>query len=91
MATFTDPDTSTPLTNYTALINWGDNTPVTAGSVTGSGGSYTISGGHLYASAGNDTATVTLTDISGHSTSVQDTVTVSAPASTLAVNPVFRH
>ena len=87
-ATFSDVDTSAPITDYSASINWGDNTPATAGSISGSGGSYTVTGGHLYAAVGNYTAVVTVTDAAGDIATASDTVTASAPASTLSVSPV---
>jgi PKD repeat protein len=61
VATFTDSDTSNTASDFTATIDWGDTT-VTAGTVSGGAGSFTVSGTHTYASAGNFPVTVTLTD-----------------------------
>jgi hypothetical protein len=61
VATFTDTFAGNVPADFTALINWGDAT-VTAGTVTGSGGNFSVSGTHTYAASGPFTVTVTLTD-----------------------------
>ncbi len=61
VATFSDTDLLTVANDLIATINWGDGT-TTAGTVSGSNGAFTVSGGHTYASLGTDTMTVTLTD-----------------------------
>jgi hypothetical protein len=88
LATFTTQDTAAPVTDFSALVNWGDNTPPTAAYISGSGGSYTVTGGHLYASAANETAVITITDVGGATASVNTTINVTAPSATLTVNPV---
>jgi hypothetical protein len=60
VATFTDNTPGDTANSFTATINWGDGT-TTAGTVEGSGGMFTVDGGHRYADEGSDTATVTLT------------------------------
>ena len=61
VATFTDPDSSAAASEYSATIDWGDGT-VTAGTIGGGGGSFTVSGDHTYADEGSYSATVTITD-----------------------------
>jgi PKD repeat protein len=61
VATFTDTDTVSPVGDFAAVINWGD-ASTSAGTVTGGGGSFTVSGTHTYTTAGNFSVTVTLTD-----------------------------
>ena len=61
VATFTDTDTAAPASDFVGTIDWGDGT-TTAGTVTGSSGSFTVSGTHAYATSGQDTITVTLAD-----------------------------
>jgi hypothetical protein len=60
VATFTDNTPGDTASSFTATINWGDGA-TTAGTVSGSGGMFTVDGGHRYADEGSDTATVTLT------------------------------
>lgn len=52
VATFTDPSTGATAGSYTAAIDWGDGTSASAGTITGSGGTFTISGSHTYAQDG---------------------------------------
>jgi hypothetical protein len=51
VATFTDPAGGPP-SNYVASINWGDGSPITAGTITLSGGTFTVSGSHTYSEEG---------------------------------------
>jgi N-acetylneuraminic acid mutarotase len=48
LASFTDSDPAGTVTDYTATIAWGDGRSST-GTVTVSGGGFTVSGGHVYA------------------------------------------
>jgi PKD repeat protein len=61
VATFTDPDTAAPPSEYSASINWGDGT-TSAGTVSGSGGNFSVAGTHTYAEEGSHTISVTITD-----------------------------
>jgi uncharacterized protein (TIGR03118 family) len=72
-----DPGSPDAASAFSATINWGDNT-TTAGTVTGSAGSYTISGSHSYADEGTFTATVTFQETNSPTFTVNttDTVTV---------------
>ena len=49
VATFTDPGGAEPLGDYSALIDWGDGTAPSAGTITFATGVYTVQGGHTYA------------------------------------------
>jgi hypothetical protein len=63
VATFTDPDPGSTALEYSATIDWGDATPTSVGTISGSGGSFTVSGSHLYAEESSSRAvTVTITD-----------------------------
>ncbi|HVX64239.1 MAG TPA: TIGR03118 family protein, partial [Pirellulales bacterium] len=74
VATFTDSNLSATQNDFTASINWGDSTPTTTGVVTGSNGTFTVSGGHTYADDGNYSVTITLFE----------TATGTSPALTIA-------
>jgi hypothetical protein len=62
LANFTDSDLSTPASDLQALIDWGDGSH-SAGQVTGSNGSFQVSGSHSYAGPGQDDATITLSKV----------------------------
>jgi hypothetical protein len=61
VATFTDTNTSDTASMITATINWGDGT-TTSGTVAGSTGAFTVTGGHTYADEGKFPLGVTITD-----------------------------
>jgi hypothetical protein len=61
VTTFTDSDGAALASNFIATVDWGDGT-LTAGTITGSNGSFAVTGSHTYAFAGQDTITVTLVD-----------------------------
>jgi hypothetical protein len=69
-ATFTDA--ASPfgtLSDFTAMIDWGDGT-TSAGAVTGpDGGPYSVSGTHTYTSTGPFTITTTINDVGGSTAS----------------------
>jgi len=48
--------------DFIASIDWGDGTPATTGSISGSNGNFVVSGSHTYANGGSDTLTVTVAD-----------------------------
>ena len=67
VATFSDADQSSAAADYSASINWGDGTPPTAGTISGSGGSFAVSGSHTYAEEGSYVITVVVTDVDNSS------------------------
>ncbi len=48
VASFTDTNPNTTSGSYTGTIDWGDGTPLTPGSISGSSGYFHIRGSHLY-------------------------------------------
>jgi len=76
LTTFSDDSGPEPAGNYTAVVNWGDGTPTSNGTVTLQGTTFTITASHTYATEGNLHITVTLTDISGRGFIVSSTVQV---------------
>lgn len=62
VATFTDPDPAGSAEDYLASIDWGDGTPLSAGTVTKAGDTFTVDAGHTYAEEGSYSPSVTITD-----------------------------
>jgi hypothetical protein len=88
IASFTDANPNAPLSDFSAMIVWGDGMTST-GSISQSGRGFAVQGMHLYSHDGNFTASVTITDIGGKSASTNTTVVVTEPAinaTVLAVN-----
>lgn len=81
VATFTDTDLADVAAGFQSTVDWGDGTTST-GTVTGSGGAFTVSGTHTYATAGTFTVLTTLRDVapSGESATARGTADVSAPS-----------
>ncbi len=81
LATFTDSVANTAPSDYTASIDWGENSPPTSGTVESNGNGFTVTGAHTYDNAGSYTVTVTVA-VNGNSSqgTATDSVIVSAPA-----------
>jgi len=62
VASFGDPDPTATASEYAATIDWGDG-HVDAGTITGSGGGFGVSGAHTYAEEGTYSVTVTISDV----------------------------
>ncbi len=77
VAAFTDAGTATSSpADFTATIDWGDGTAASAGTVTGSGGSYQVAGSHSYTGTGYYTVTVHITDDGGSTADAQTKVLI---------------
>src|SRR5207244_5085410 len=83
-ATFSDGNHRVPTSNISATTNWGDGhtTSFTSADVSGSNGSYTVSGSHQYAEEGPYSITVAISDVGGSSTTDSGTTTVADAALT---------
>ncbi|WP_426442478.1 DUF4347 domain-containing protein [Bradyrhizobium genosp. P] len=82
-ATFTDANLGAPASDFSGTINWGDGTATqtfTSSAVSGSNGSYAVSGSHQYAEQGSYTETVTINDVGGSTTTDTGTTTVADAA-----------
>jgi hypothetical protein len=75
VATFKDANTGAPTTDFTATIDWGD-THSTSGTVTGSGGNYTVNGTHTYATTGTFTIKVHIVDDGGSTADATTTILI---------------
>jgi hypothetical protein len=78
VATFTSSYTGNVAGGFSAVINWGDGT-ASAGVVTGSGGSFTVSGSHTYTDPGTFAASVAIADNAPGTATATAPATVSAP------------
>jgi hypothetical protein len=58
VATFTDPGSTDPASDFTAVIDYGDGSGLQPGTISGSNGSYTVNGTHTFAAAGSQPVTV---------------------------------
>ena len=93
VATFTDPDLTAASGDYSATIDWGDSS-TSSGVISGSNGSFTVSGTHTYAEEGSYPVKVTIADnddasntaVANSTATVNDaslTPTCTVPAGTL--------
>jgi hypothetical protein len=84
VATFTDPGGPEALGDYSAMINWGDNTTPTAGTISFNSGTgvFSVQGSHTYDQAGTDTITVMI----HHDTAADVMVTSTAQVSALLIH-----
>jgi hypothetical protein len=80
VATFTDADTASSATDFTASIDWSDGTTST-GTITGSNGSFDVYGTHTYTDAGSFPVNVTIEDVGGGSATDSSTATISGSVS----------
>jgi hypothetical protein len=78
IATFSNTGYPTNVaSDFTATINWGDGTPVTAGTVVSlGGGSFGVQGGHTYAEEGSFTASIVVADDAPGTASITITGTI---------------
>ncbi|HWX44867.1 MAG TPA: hypothetical protein VNY52_06060, partial [Solirubrobacteraceae bacterium] len=83
VAKFTDPDKSATASEYSAMIEWGDGS-TSAGTVSGGGGSFAVSGMHTYAEEGSFTITVTITDVDDSSNGAKTGSTANVADAALA-------
>jgi len=77
VATFTDANAGAPASDFTATIDWGDATS-SAGTISGSGGSYTVSGSHTYTGTGFFIVKVHIVDDGGSTADATTTILIFA-------------
>jgi hypothetical protein len=77
VATFTTADRIDSAAAFTAVITWGDGS-TSAGVVTGSNGSFTVSGSHTYAAAGSYAVCVQISNPNTQSAAANDTASVAS-------------
>jgi hypothetical protein len=77
VADFTDANAATSSSaDFTASIDWGDGSAASAGTVTGSGGSYAVAGGHAYPGTGYYVIKVHIVDDGGSTADAQTKVLI---------------
>jgi hypothetical protein len=88
VATFTDDNPSAAPSDFVAVIDWGDGSSTSIGTITENAGTFSVSGQHTYDDEGTFAATVTITEQEPGSgfASVTDTATV-AEADVLSGTP----
>ena len=93
VATFTDTDPNGTVSDYTAMINWGDGTPSTVGTImqTGmspNGSTFQVSAPHSYPEEGTYQTVVTITDVGGSQTAATgNAVIADAPLTASSTQP----
>ena len=87
VAEFRDALTTTPASGFTATIAWGDGTS-TAGTITGSGGSFLVGGAHAYGEEGSFPVTVTMSGIAPDLATAQASRTETVIDGAIAAAPV---
>jgi hypothetical protein len=86
VATFTDPITTATTSDYAASIDWGDGSPSSPGTISGSGGNFTVSGAHTYAEEETSTVTVTIAGVTNASNTATATSTANVSDAALTAS-----
>ncbi len=87
IGTFTDSNTSAPASDFTAVIDWGDGSPTSIGTVVAgtTAGSFNVEATHTYAKSGSYTPTILLTQAGGPTTTLASPATATITVTDLAV------
>jgi large repetitive protein len=74
---FTDANTSEPASDFTAVIDWGDGSATSLGTVVSTGaGAFSVEGTHAYTKFGSYITTVNVTDVNGAAVTLTGTAAV---------------
>jgi Bacterial Ig-like domain len=90
LVTFTDGASPLPANDYSATIDWGDGTPLSGGTISVSGTTFTVDGSHNFAQPG-EVYTVTV-EIVGDGQQISTTTTATVDGLTyeeFALNPIL--
>jgi hypothetical protein len=90
VAAFTDANASATTADFTSIIDWGDGSPTSIGTIAGSGGSFTVDGTHVYAKPGVYATTVIVHDANGSVVTLTGMATVTDQAVSLLSSPNFK-
>jgi hypothetical protein len=84
VATFTNPDPFGGASSYSAVIRWGDGS-ATAGVISGTGSTLSVSGSHTYGGPGSETIAVTIRHRLGYTTTATTSATATVTSLALGV------
>ena len=89
VASFHDSNPNDPASSFSAVINWGDGTPTTSGTITGSAGNFSVTGTHSYAEASKTpyNVSVTITGPGGQTTAQSTAQVGDAPLAAAQAPP----
>ncbi len=82
IGTFTDANPAAQLSDFSAIIDWGDNSPRSAGTISqpgGAGMAFAVSATHAYLDPGDYTITTYVTDVGGSKVTLNSTINVGNP------------
>jgi len=90
VATFVDSYALAPASDYQAIIDWGDGTAPTPGTIQpgAAGAPYTVLGSHAYARAQTFTVSVTVMDVGGESDTSKSSATTSDAPLVVSTSPI---
>jgi hypothetical protein len=82
VGSFTDANPTATINDFTALIDWGDGSPNSVGTISqpgGTGNPFVVSGTHSFAFSGAYTITTVVTDADGSKVTLTNTIDVEYP------------
>jgi hypothetical protein len=82
-----DADINSALSDFSAVIDWGDGNTSAGNVLVDPAGGYNVTGSHLYTSTGTKSAKVKVLDLGGSTSTAPFTVVVTAPANNPTSTP----
>ena len=82
VASFTDANPTAPISDFSAIIDWGDSSATSLGTITqpgGAGTAFVINGTHTYKDQGSYKITVLIKDVGGSQVTTTSTATIGDP------------
>jgi hypothetical protein len=80
LASFSDADPTGQVSDFSAIVDWGDGTSTSTGTVTAhTGGGFDVTGTHTYLNTGSFSVSVTIVDNGGSFTTAIGSATVTPP------------
>ena len=77
VGSFTDSNTSATVGDFKAVIDWGDGSPTSLGTIVSTGGGgFNVEGTHIYAKPGAYATQIDVTDVGGSAVTITGTATV---------------